>query len=79
MPANRIALLREAANLTRESLAERLGVTERTVYRWERGEVQIPDEQKLALSTLFSVTVGFLMGWEQLGDGENGDNAEDVA
>lgn len=44
-------------------LASKMGVTERTAYRWERGEVQIPDEKKLDLARFFKVTVPFLMGW----------------
>lgn len=62
--ANRIEVFRNVAGLSRAGLADRLGVTERTVFRWERGEVEIPDRHKLALSALFEVRISFLMGWE---------------
>ena len=32
--------LRERAGLTREEVADLVGCEERTVYRWERGEVR---------------------------------------
>jgi transcriptional regulator with XRE-family HTH domain len=75
MTPNRIGLLREQAKLSREELAQKLGVTARTVYRYEAGKT-VPDGQKLALSTLFSVTVTFLMGWSENGENGNGDNGE---
>jgi DNA-binding transcriptional regulator YiaG len=70
MPPNRIALLRETASLSKADLAWRMNVSTRTVYRWEAGRVEIGDEQKLALSSLFNVPVGYLMGWDQPNGGE---------
>lgn len=71
---NRIEALRNASGLSRAGVADRLGVTERTVYRWEKGEVQIPDEQKLALADLFGgVSVVYMMGWR---DGNGNGNGE---
>lgn len=75
MPRNRITLLRNTQGLKPVDVASKLGVTERTAWRWERGEVQIPDDKKLALASLFGVTVGFLMGWPE----ENGNGDEGVA
>lgn len=69
MPTNRIATLRRAAGMLQVDIASRLRVSERTVDRWERGQVQIPDRQKLALAEVFGVGVSFLMGWD---DGANG-------
>lgn len=63
-PANRLAELRKAAGLNQTALAYERGVTSATVYRWETGRVSIPDTHKLALAERFSVTPGFLMGWE---------------
>jgi DNA-binding XRE family transcriptional regulator len=65
MRPNRIAVLRETANLSKADLAWRMNISERTVYRWEAGVVEIGDEQKLALSSLFNVQVGYLIGWDQ--------------
>lgn len=62
---NRVARCRKHSHLSRAGVADRLGVTERTVYRWERGETQIPDDAKLALADMFGgVTVSHLMGWD---------------
>jgi DNA-binding transcriptional regulator YiaG len=69
-PPNRIAELRRASKLSARQVGLHLDTTERTIYRWERGEGGIPDDQKLALADFFGVTVGWLMGWE------NGDNGE---
>jgi DNA-binding transcriptional regulator YiaG len=63
MPTNRITALRAAAGLKPVDVASRMGVGERTVVRWERGEGQIPDEQKLRLAELLDVSVSFMMGW----------------
>lgn len=74
MAQNRVAELRQAQvpPMSPTGLADRLGVRERTVYRWERGESGIPDEKKLALAELFGVSVLWLMGWEEEGNGGNG-------
>lgn len=41
-----------------------MGVTTGTVWRWEKGKVAIPDAHKVTLSRRFSVSAGYLMGWE---------------
>ena len=64
-PQNKIRELRETAGITIDQLGDQLGVTGRTIYRWEAGAVQIPDEQKIALANLFGVPVTYLMGWDQ--------------
>ena len=72
-PGNRIEALRNASGMSRAGVADRLGVTERTVYRWERGDNPVPDEQKLKLAELFGgVSVVHMMGWED--NGNNGDS-----
>lgn len=65
MPKNRIEMLRNQAELKRVDIASRLGVVEMTVMRWERGDTQIPDQQKLALAQMFNVSVPFLMNWPE--------------
>jgi transcriptional regulator with XRE-family HTH domain len=73
---NRLARLREIQGLSRTDIGSRLGVSERTVYRWERGETPIPDDHKLELADLFGTSVVWLMQWEDR-DG-NGDGARQV-
>ncbi len=71
---NRIAALRTSADLARVDVASKMRVSERTVYRWEAGEVAIPDQKKLDLADLFGVSVLWLMGWEgQTNDGDDGE------
>jgi transcriptional regulator with XRE-family HTH domain len=43
---------RRCMDLTQADLAAALGVTPKTVYRWERGDVPIPHIVSLALDTL---------------------------
>lgn len=76
--SNRIASLRKAADLSQRKLAELMNVTSRTVQRWESEETAITDEHKLALATLFGVTVGFLMAWDEP-NGENGGSERSAA
>jgi transcriptional regulator with XRE-family HTH domain len=75
MAGNRIAFLREIQGLKPVDIASRIGVSENTALRWERGVVQIPDERKLQLAALFDVSVGFLMGWPETND-KNGERQE---
>lgn len=65
LPPNRLLDLYEAARMRRSEVAAFCKVGERTVYRWERGEVAIPDEHKLALAKFFGVSPEHLMGWDR--------------
>ncbi len=59
-----IAARRRAAGLTQEQLGERLGVSYKTVSRWERG-TYMPDIEMLeALAATFSVTVDEIIAGE---------------
>lgn len=60
----RIALKRKEQNLSQEALGERLGVTRQSIYKWE-SNAALPEIEKLvALSRLFGVSVGWLLGVE---------------
>jgi transcriptional regulator with XRE-family HTH domain len=72
---NRLYRLREAQGLSRTDISERLGVSERTVYRWERGDTHIPDDHKLTLADLFGVSVTWLMRWSEDTNGNGGERA----
>jgi len=65
LPPNRLLELYEAASMRRSEVAALCKVAERTVYRWERGEVAIPDEHKLTLAQFFGVSPEHLMGWDR--------------
>lgn len=70
----RIAQKRKELGLSQEQLGEKLSVSRQSIYKWESDAV-LPEVEKLvALSKLFSVTVGWLLGVEEDGkdtwDGE---------
>lgn len=61
----RIQELRRGLNLSQEELGEKMGVSRQAISKWE-GDQTIPELDKLiALSKLFGLTVGQLLGVEQ--------------
>lgn len=61
----RIAARRKLANLSQEQISEQLGVSRQAVSKWE-SDVGLPDVDNLiALSKIFGVSVGWLLGTEQ--------------
>ena len=58
----RIAAHRRALGLSQEALGARLGVSRQAIYKWE-SDAAMPEIEKLvALSRLFGVSVGALLG-----------------
>jgi len=73
---NRIAelLLREGMSV--EDAAALCEVkAPRTVERWIREEVEIPDAQKIRLADRFQESVEYLMGWDRIPAGASGEAA----
>lgn len=62
-----IAELREENGYTREQLAEKLGVTEKAVSRWETGTYLPPIEMLHQISILYSVSMNDILNGEQIG------------
>lgn len=60
----RIALKRKELGLSQEALGEQLGVSRQSIYKWESDTVLPEVEKLIALSRLFSVPVGWLLGVE---------------
>lgn len=61
-----IAALRKEKNLTQERLGEKLGVTNKTISRWECGNY-MPDIEMLSLlSKEFDVSINELINGERL-------------
>ena len=58
--------LRRERGLTQELLGERLGVTGKTISRWETGSYLPPVEMLLALSELYGVSMNELVAGERL-------------
>lgn len=61
-----LAQLRKEQNLTQEELGARLGVTNKTVSRWEQGNYLPPAEMLQALSELYGLTINELLSGERL-------------
>lgn len=61
----RIQELRRGLNLSQEELGEKMGVSRQAISKWE-GDQTIPElDNLIALSKLFGLTVGQLLGVEQ--------------
>ena len=61
----RIAQKRKELGLSQEALGEQLGVSRQAIYKWE-SDATLPEIEKLvALSRIFGVTVGWLLGVEE--------------
>ena len=61
-----IAALRKQKGLTQEQLGEQIGVTNKTVSRWETGAYLPPADALLAMSRLFDVTINEILSGERL-------------
>ena len=60
----RIAHQRKELGLSQEALGDQLGVSRQSIYKWE-SDSALPEIDKLiALSRLFGVSVGWLLGVE---------------
>lgn len=66
----RIAERRRLLGLSQEALGEKLGLSRQAVSKWE-SDGAVPEIDKLiAMSRLFGVSVGWLLGTEEPGDAE---------
>ena len=62
----RIAQKRKEQGLSQEALGDRLGLSRQAIYKWE-SDAALPEIEKLvALSRLFGVSVGWLLGVEEV-------------
>lgn len=61
----RIAQKRRELSLSQEALGQEVGVSRQSIYKWE-SDAAVPEIDKLiALSRLFGVSVGWLLGVEE--------------
>ena len=72
-----IAKLRKEQGLTQEQLGEKIGVTNKTVSRWETGVYLPPADAMLALGELFNVSVNEILSGKRLTDAEYNKAAEE--
>ena len=69
--------LRKENKLTQEQLGEKLGVTNKTVSKWETGNYMPPIEILKLLSELYNVSINEILSGRRLSDGEYKENAEE--
>ena len=61
-----LAALRKEYNLTQEQLGEQIGVTNKTVSRWENGNYLPPVEMLQILSVKYDVSINEILSGERL-------------
>lgn len=66
----RISQKRKEQGLSQEALGEALGVSRQSVYKWESGSTLPEIDKLIALSRLFGVTIGWLLGVEESREGD---------
>ncbi len=71
-----LAQLRKERGLTQEQLGQQLGVTNKTISRWETGTYLPPAEMLLALSEQYSITINELLSAKRLAAEEYQQEAE---
>ena len=72
-----IAQCRNEKNITQEELGEKLGVTNKTISRWENGHY-LPDiEMMQLLSKEFSISINELISGEKINDLDYKEKAEE--
>lgn len=60
----RLRQLREERGMTLDEVANAVGLTRPTIYRYETGQIaNVPPDRVHALANLFGVTRPFIMGW----------------
>ena len=63
-----IAVLRRQAGLTQEALGEKIGVTNKTISRWENGNYMPDIEMLQSLANEFNISINELLAGEKLSD-----------
>lgn len=71
-----LAQLRKERDMTQEQLGEMLGVTNKTVSRWENGNYLPPVEMLQQLSQLYGITINEILSAQRLSDDDYREKAE---
>ena len=69
--------LRRERELTQEQLGERIGVSNKTVSRWENGNYMPPVEMLLELSNFYGVSINEILSGRRLADTETKSAADE--
>ena len=61
----RLKLRRKEIGFSAEKVAEQLGVSPATIYRYEKGDIEkVPVDSLAELAKILQTTPAYLMGWE---------------
>lgn len=69
--------LRKEQNMTQEALGERIGVTNKTVSRWETGAYVPPVECLMLMSDIYGVTINEMVAGQRLTEKEYAETADE--
>ena len=71
-----LAALRKERNLTQDELGAQIGVTNKTISRWETGSYLPPVEMLQTLGDTFGVSINEILNGERISDGNYKDISE---
>ncbi len=71
-----LAELRKEKNLTQDELGAQIGVTNKTISRWETGSYLPPVEMLQTLGDTFGVSINEILNGERISDGNYKDISE---
>lgn len=69
--------LRKEQNITQEQLGEKIGVTNKTISKWENGKYMPPIDMLEVLSEMYDVSINEILCGRRLNDVEYKENAEE--
>lgn len=75
----RIKQIRKANKITQDDLAEKIGTTKQTIYKYENGIItNIPSTKIELIAKTLNVTPDYLMGWYEEKQSTNIDRLLDI-
>ena len=63
---NNFKMLREKKGLSQQELGEIIGVTQQSVYAWERGDAMPKLSTAVALAEFYGVSIDFILGRDEI-------------
>lgn len=62
----RIRARRKELDISADLLADNIGVSRSTIFRWENGFIEkLPIDKLVPIARALKTTVGYLMGWDE--------------
>lgn len=72
-----LSALRKEQGMTQEQLGQRLGISNKTISRWETGSYLPPAEMLLQLSALYGITINEILSGQRLNAEQYREKAEE--